>query len=240
VFGIRKPSRTHSQLLMDELAESANHLRLAAAHAAGGAAEKLTPGYDRARNVAARGWSSTRVAFQPVYEQAREGAANARRTQPGHQRSRWTFVAGILAAGAAVGAVGAVMTRRRHTAAWDEYEPLGAETGYGTTEEHRMTGATRKVAAGAASVAGSVSNQAGKLADSLQHRSGQAGERIGDAAEQMVSKGGDMAQRAAEGTASKAGDASQRASDLAEKAKHSSSDSSSTSSSTNMRGNSRP
>ena len=81
VFG-RKQQRTQTQQLMDELAESYGHLKLAAGHVAGGAAEKLTPPYDKARNAADRtAGSTTKDAFAPLYVQMREGAANARKEQ---------------------------------------------------------------------------------------------------------------------------------------------------------------
>lgn len=59
VFGRNKPERTQTEQLLDELTESYGHLKLAAGHVAGGAAEKLTPPYDKARNVAARRWTTT-------------------------------------------------------------------------------------------------------------------------------------------------------------------------------------
>jgi hypothetical protein len=175
VFG-RNQQRSHAQQLVDELNESIGHLKLAAAHVAGGTAEKLTPTYDRAHDVANRGWSTTRDAFAPLYEQIREGAANARKEyQVTANKKRWPMLVGLLAAGAAVGAAGAVVARRRRSAAqWDEYEPMPAVTGtsYGS-EAH----GGHKVAAGAASVADSVSSGAGKIAETLHER---AGDKPGD------------------------------------------------------------
>jgi hypothetical protein len=168
VFGRGRLPRTQSQQLTDELAQTYGHLKLAAAHVAGGAAEKLTPPYDKARNVATRGWATTRDAFSPLYEQMRVGAANARREHEVTKKNRWPILMGLLAAGAAVGAAGAMVVRRRRASvAWDEYEPAGpieeGTFGAGESEAH-------KVAAGAASVAGSVSSQAGRLAESLNDK----------------------------------------------------------------------
>jgi hypothetical protein len=163
---------------MDELTQSYGHLRTAAGHGVTGAAEMITPTYDRAVVVARRGVGTTRQAFNPLYEQIREGAANARKgyvvtTKP--TKNRWPMLIGLLAAGAAVGAAGAVMARRRRNASeWDEYEPLaGIDTGYGMTEPKGS--ATKKLTEGAASVADSVSSGAGKLADSLHGRPGRTG-----------------------------------------------------------------
>ena len=174
MFGRSRP-RTHSQLVADELAESYGHLKMAAAHAAGSAAERITPGYDKARGAAGRGWNTTKGAFTPLYEQVREGAANARREQQ-VKRNKWPLVAGLIAAGAAAGAAGAMIARRRRAAAqWDEYEPMpGLETSpYADTGKSK----SHKVTAGAASVADTVSTQAGKLADSLHEKSRPTGDK---------------------------------------------------------------
>jgi hypothetical protein len=170
-MGRKHEQRSHRQQLVEELNESIDHLKLAAAHVAGGTAEKLTPTYDRAHDAANRGWSTTKDAFAPLYEQMREGAANARKEYlVSAKRNRWPMLVGLLAAGAAVGAAGAVVARRRRaTAQWDEYEPMPAVTG---TPYGGETHGAHKVAAGAASVADSVSSGASKIADSLHERAG--------------------------------------------------------------------
>jgi hypothetical protein len=158
-------------MIMDELSESYGHLRQAAGHVAGGAAEVVTPRYDWARHVAAKGWEGTRGAFQPMVNQMRTGAANARAHYPVEQstRNRWPALVGLLAAGAAVGAAAAMVVRRRRAAEWDEYEPIPpmAEGPFDT--EPRST--TQKVSAGAAALAESASTQAGKVAESLRSKS---------------------------------------------------------------------
>lgn len=176
MFG-RKQRRTHRQQLMDELAESYGHLKLAAGHLSGGASESVAPTYARARDAANRGWVTTRGAFVPLYEQMRDGAANARREfdVPSTKKSRWPVLVGLLAAGAAVGAAGAVVARRRRAAAeWDEYDPMPAVTsryGSDSSGDSKVSSAANKVSHGAASMADSVSAQASKLADSLHDRS---------------------------------------------------------------------
>ncbi len=171
----RKVRRTHREQLMDELTQSYGHLRMAAGQLAGGAAEHLTPQYDRARQAANRGLGTTKQTFTPLYEQVRHGAFNARKETVVAKKSRWPMLVGLLAAGAAAGAAGAMAARRRRAAMaeWDEYEPLGGlETSYGSSD--MKNSATKKLSDGAASVAGSVSAGAGKLADSL-HRTGKPG-----------------------------------------------------------------
>jgi hypothetical protein len=163
---------------MNELTQSYDHLKMAVAHLAGGAAERMTPSYDRARNVASRGWGGTKQAFTPMYEQMRDGATNARQgyvITEKEKKSRWPMLAGLLAAGAAVGAIGAVAAKRRQASAdWDEYEPLGGiDASYGMGES--KPSASKRLTEGAASVAGSVSSSASKLADSLHNRSARSG-----------------------------------------------------------------
>ena len=171
MFGRSKPTKTQSEMIMDELSESYGHLRQAAGHVAGGAAEVVTPRYDWARHVAAKGWEGTRGAFQPMVDQMRTGAANARSQYPVEpsRRNRWPALFGLLAAGAAVGAAAAMVVRRRRAAEWDEYEPIPpmAESPFDTDTRS----ATQKVSAGAAALAESASTQAGKVAESLRSKS---------------------------------------------------------------------
>jgi hypothetical protein len=195
VLGSRKNARTHSEQLVDELTQSYDHLKMAVAHLAGGAAERVTPSYDRTRNVASRGWGNTKQAFTPIYEQMRDGAMNARQTYvitEKEKKGRWPMLAGLLAIGAAVGAAGAVAARRRRAAEaeWDEYEPLGGiDQNYGMSEA--KPSATKRLTDGAASVAGSVSSSAGKLADSLHNRSARtSGESMSDTDDDPGSRDG--------------------------------------------------
>jgi hypothetical protein len=196
VFGRKQQQRTQTQLLMDELAETYGHLKSAAGHVAGGTAEKLTPPYDRARNAASRSWYTTKDAFAPLYVQMREGAANARKEQE-VKKNRWPVLVGLLAAGAAVGAAGAVVARRRRSAAqWDEYDPMPAvsDMSYGSstsssTAASKMASATDKVTATAANAAESVSSQAGKVADSLHEKSSGRGSM----SDKTARKAGDVA-----------------------------------------------
>jgi hypothetical protein len=173
--------------MRDELLASYGHLRAAAGHVVGGTAERLTPPYDRAREMASRRWESTKEAFSPFYEQAKAGAVNARNGHIGRKnkpRSRWPRLAMLFAAGSALGAAGAMAVRRRRAVSrWDEYEPSRAlddakrmleETSeHHESGGHRVSSATKKVQAGAVSIAGSGSSQAGRLAGSIKEKSGQ-------------------------------------------------------------------
>jgi hypothetical protein len=85
---------------------------------------------------------------------------------------------GLLAAGAVVGAVGAMFARRRRTLSqWNQYEPGIDDIGFAdsTAESHPMSATTKKVAAGAAAVAETVSTQAGRIAETLHERTATSG-----------------------------------------------------------------
>jgi hypothetical protein len=209
--------------MRDEILESYGHLKQAAAHAAGASAERLTPPYDKARYVASKGWVSTKDAFAPLYETMREGARNARskaEKDVSDNRRTWPVLVGFLAAGAAIGAAGAMIARRRRLAnQWEEYDPSAGDTldEARASAKHasesgagKVTAATKKVTASAAAVADTVSVQAGKLADSLHEKSGTPG-RIADAA-------GDLMDKAKEGAESFSAFANETADDLVAKA----------------------
>jgi hypothetical protein len=170
------PSRSHTQQLIDELIESYGHLKMAAGHVADGAAERVVPSYDRARDVATRGVSTTMGSISPLYEQVRDGAVLTRRRKRVSRKRRWPLLVGLLAAGTAAGAIGAIAARRRRTATqWDDYEPLPSidDLAYGGGGSSQT--ATHKMTAGAAAMADGVSNQAGKIAESLHDKAGRGG-----------------------------------------------------------------
>jgi hypothetical protein len=226
VFG-RNTSKTHSEQMRDELIESYGHLKMAAAHAAGAGAERVTPTYDKARDVATKGLVSTKDAFAPLYETMREGAKSARakaEKNVAHNRRTWPVLIGFLAAGAAIGATGAMIARRRRLASqWEEYDPSALDdTRDDSTKgmkdaadaaSGKVSVATKKVTAGAAAVADSVSAQAGKLADTLHEKAGSSARSAADTA-------GDLAEKAAEGAQAFAAFADETADDLVARAQH--------------------
>jgi hypothetical protein len=211
VFGRSKQQPpSHSELVRAELADSYGHLKAAAGHAAGGAAEKLTPHYDKARNAASTSWQKSRAAFEPMYEQMRQGMANARTAAapPPKKKNRTPVVVVLVATGAALGAAGALVARRRRAAMqWDEYEPAGEleDTEYGASMPSKspLTSAKEKVTASAAAVAGNLSSHAGKLADSLSEKSSRASDSLTDTADTMageISKAGHHAAKSTKDT----------------------------------------
>jgi hypothetical protein len=148
VFGTGR-RKSHRQLAKAELGESLDHLRQAATHAASGlgatvgprltaAREQVAPQAERIRATAAHGWAGTVAALAPLAVAAMDGARQAgsvaRKAKDGKAmrkkrssgRRRWSTLAGLLAAGTAVGLAGALVARRRrqHDDDWMEYEPV--------------------------------------------------------------------------------------------------------------------
>jgi hypothetical protein len=132
----RRQAQTHRRQMRNELVESLTHLRLAASHGASGTAGYLGPRYDSAKKSAKSAGKSagpaarranrvTAAAVVPFIaaagRNARKGKAKAMRQETNTRR--WPMVlGGLLAAGAAVGAAGAVIARRRaNRDQWEEY-----------------------------------------------------------------------------------------------------------------------
>jgi hypothetical protein len=151
--------------MVAELGRSYGHLRRAAGHAADGAVQ----GLGRAR-------STTNAAISPLYEQIREGRFR-KETRMTKTRNRLGLV-GLLAAGAAVGAVGAMFARRRRAISqFSQYDPGIDDIGFADSaaETGPLSATTKKVAAGAAAMAETVSSQAGRIAETLHERTGTPG-----------------------------------------------------------------
>jgi len=143
----RRQMKTHSRLMRDELEQGFEHFRMAAAHAAGGTALALVPTVDAAKRSVKPGLRKARGAtvatIVPLALAARSGAARAGRQAEVAARAarksalkgkakltgkeprvkRWPMMlGGLLVAGAAVGAVGAIVARRRaNRTQWEEY-----------------------------------------------------------------------------------------------------------------------
>jgi gas vesicle protein len=131
----RRQLKSHGELLREELGESLDHLRMAAAHAADGAAGALAPRVVAAREAVKPGLRKAsgyaRAGADSLFTTAREGSRQARRRatrgkaskkETGMAGKRWPMViGGLLATGAVIGAASALMRRRRSGRAWDEY-----------------------------------------------------------------------------------------------------------------------
>jgi hypothetical protein len=149
VFGLGR-RKAHRELVRAELGEGMGHFRQAANHAAGGVGAHVGPQVKAARGYvrpaalrAKKGWESSMVTVAPMAIAALDGARQARavarkakaskaqlnltkatgRKRSARGGSRGPRLAGLLAAGAAFGAVAAFALRRRNQPRWDEYDP---------------------------------------------------------------------------------------------------------------------
>jgi hypothetical protein len=123
--------------MREELVESIDHLRMAAAHAADGAAGALAPRVVAAREAVKPGLRKAggyaRYGADSLVGAARDGSratarlsgkgkAKATKKETGMAGKRWPMViGGLVATGAVIGAASALMRRRRSSRTWDEY-----------------------------------------------------------------------------------------------------------------------
>ena len=132
----RRQVKTQRQLMREELGESLQHFRMAIAHARGGSAAAVGPRVDAAKRSVTptlrKATGATIATVAPLALAARKGRAKLMREEP--RVRRWPkMVGGLLVAGAAAGAVGAVVARRR--ANRNQWEQYGTTTS--TTETSR-------------------------------------------------------------------------------------------------------
>ncbi len=141
----RRDVKRQGRLARDELSESLEHLRMAAAHVASGAAQALAPGLGSAKKAASEGVDSlveaARDSARSAGAAARKGKAKVMKTEPAKARRRWPKIAsGMLVAGAAAGATGALMSRRRNRQdPWHEYGTSRSQPGIGDESTNRVT-----------------------------------------------------------------------------------------------------
>ncbi|MCW2638055.1 MAG: hypothetical protein JWP76_361 [Dactylosporangium sp.] len=158
MFG-RRQAKTQNAMMREEFGEGIDHLRMAAAHAAGSAAGMMAPRLDMVRE------RMIEPTFDKSMDMARDGARRAgtmaRRATGNKQATtvanRWPrMVGGLMIAGAALGAVSALLSRRRQRR-WNEY----GSTGNAITEE------ARSIAESARSTASSMTETAKEKASDV-------------------------------------------------------------------------
>ena len=200
--------RTRGELMRAELGESWEHFLAAAGHTANGVGKSVGPRATMLKGAAVRGWEGTATALAPLAVAYREGAADAataalktrkrsqsrKKGKPVSNR-RTGMLIGLLAGGAALGAAGALVVRRRRRQEWSEYEPTeGLEP---MVEKAGRTGSTMDKLAHRTSKA--MDKTAGKLqsaASSMRRtdfkgQTDEAAERTSESTtEQMASKFG--------------------------------------------------
>jgi hypothetical protein len=197
-------TKTHRQLAKDELSESFDHLMQAATHLAGGvgksvgpkvnaARDYMSPATGKMRNSATHGWEATVAALAPLAEAARDGARQAggtarkakaknlkaiRKKENRMSRKRWPMLAGLLAAGTAVGAAGALVMRRRKRQQWEEYDPSRPMASTTDSAKSAASRAADSVSTGAHTAAGKVASAAQSMADKTSSAADSAKARV--------------------------------------------------------------
>jgi hypothetical protein len=201
VLGIGR-RKSHRELARNELNESLDHFMQAATHMAGGVGAKMGPGVSaargyvkptagRMRDAASHGWESTIAAIAPLASAAMDGARSAgdvarmaqfrKQREAERRRKRWSMMARLLGVGAAAGAAGALILRRRKQQ-WEEYDP---------------THALEPVRDDAHSAIDSAQESINRTAESGASAAGRAADRVGGAAGKMAAKADDVASEAA-------------------------------------------
>jgi hypothetical protein len=184
MFGISR--KTRGQLMRSELGESWDHFLQAASHAANGVGSSVGPGAAKMRGLATRGAGTTAAAFAPLAAAYKEGAADAlklsakaRKAKKGKRMSsnrKTGMLVGLLAAGVAVGAAGALVMRRRKKQQWSEYDSgnLGFESGSGVSRDAKY-------------IVDKAANKTDSAMDKVAHHANKAMDKTADKLESTAS-----------------------------------------------------
>jgi hypothetical protein len=214
MFGFHK--KTRGEMMRSELGESWDHFMAAAGHAANGVGQTLGPRATRLRGAASNGWTSTASTLAPLAVAYREGAADAatialkmkkksvkaaKKGKPVSNR-RTGMLIGLLAAGVALGAAGALVVRRRRRQEWSEYDPTGALDSMSSDTRSMADKAAGKSGGTMDKLAHHTSKAMDKTADKLSSaassmrktdlkgKADEAAERANEATDKMASKFG--------------------------------------------------
>ena len=200
MFG-RRQTKTHGRLMREELIESMEHFRMAAAHAAGGAAGAIAPRFEAARG---RVEPTVNRSLDWLTETARDSARKANKTArkarnekrgKSMAQRRWPMmVGGLLIAGAAAGAAGALISRRRQKR-WNEYgtSTYAGDRSFASTAKSGIDAGMEK----ASHIADTARDKAGDVLGQVRSTTGStaagtsAGTDIGAAANRGNEFGGD-------------------------------------------------
>lgn len=216
----RRQKLTRAELVRREFGEGFDHLMQAAAHAAGGVGATVGPRAAVVRGYLAPGVGkvreSTVTAFAPIAVAAKQGSdqakkANARATkkikkETSMSRKRWPMLAGLLAAGAAVGAASALVMRRRKRAQWDEYDPSTALDSARSATDRAMD----RASAGVDKAKDAVTRGTDKASEKVGSAADKSGERLSSA----MSATKDKAESATDTAKRQAGNVADKADEL--------------------------
>ncbi len=191
--------KTRGELMRQELGSSWEHFLQAASHAANGVGSSVAPRATRARLAAGRGWDS---AIAPLAAAYREGAADARaaalklskKSKNGRKGKRMSgkrvgMLVGLLAAGAAVGAAGALVIRRRRKAKWSEYDVNDTFDSMSSDARSMLDRAGSKVDTAKEKAADKLESAASSLRRTdVKSKANEAAEAVNDATDDLSSK----------------------------------------------------
>jgi hypothetical protein len=114
--------------MREEFGEGFDHLRMAAAYAAGTAAGVIAPRLDMMRERLEPGLERSKDMARGSARRAKKVARRATGKKEARMAKRWPMVVGgLMVAGVAVGAVGALLSRRRQRR-WNDYGTTGTTT----------------------------------------------------------------------------------------------------------------
>jgi hypothetical protein len=148
VFG-RRQVKTQTELMREEFGEGFDHLRMAAAHAAGTAAGLLAPRLDAVRERLEPTYDKSKHIARDSARRAGRAARRATGKKESRMAKRWPMVVGgLMIAGAAAGVAGALLSRRRQRR-WNDYGTTGSMSGY-RDETRSFTDTARSTAASVA------------------------------------------------------------------------------------------
>jgi len=211
-------SKTQREMMRSELGESWDHFLAAATHAANGVGQSVGPRATMIKGAATRGWGSTTGALSPLAVAYREGAADAtamalrlkKKAQAGRKgksvsNKRSGMLMWLLAAGVTLGAVSALMARRRRKQ-WSEYDPTAALDSMSSDARSMVEKAASKSGGTMDKLSNQTSKAMDKTAEKLQSaassmrrtdfqgKADEAAQRANEASENVVSRMGSPSQ----------------------------------------------
>lgn len=217
MWGFHK--KTQGEMMRAELGESWEHFLAAATHAANGVGQTVGPGAAKLKGAASNSWMSTAATLAPLAAAYHDGAAHAtaaalKQQKKAHKKAhngkkgkpvsnrRTGMLIGLLAAGVALGAAGALVVRRRRRQEWAEYDPTGALDSMSSDTRSMADKAADKSGGTMDKLAHHTSKAMDKTADKLSSaassmrktdykgKADEAAERANDATDKMASKFG--------------------------------------------------
>ncbi|WP_018349091.1 YtxH domain-containing protein [Longispora albida] len=160
MLGLGRKTPTRAEQISSELGEAGSHLKEVAALIAGGAAERLNPRVEQAREMVSPRMDKARGAALHGLENVTVALGGRKR------RPAWPMLAGALGIGVLAGLAVALVMQRRN-ARWDEYEPVHV-LDFEEPPSERFREKAREVKDQAREVADQVKETAGEVKDTVR------------------------------------------------------------------------